>query len=170
MSNFYPGYLNGTHHLLSRQNYRGCREWRFRQTFRQTKSPDFPLFWEASPAKPRNFRSAWWPSRSRFAGCPFGSNDCVMAEAQRIRSKYQLRGANGRFTITGITRDAYGVPLANCTVRLFRNGTDEMVAKVTSDANGLYFATSPYNDGHFIVIHNPTGDRAGATANTLAPA
>jgi hypothetical protein len=70
----------------------------------------------------------------------------------------------------GVTRDQYGSPLGNCTVRCFRTSSGELVSQVTSDANGNYVATSPYSDQHFLTVHKTLSpDVAGASVDTLTP-
>lgn len=117
------------------------------------------------------YATRWWPRESQLIGGWSGSgDDTFLNYAPAWMDPWTRSGANGRFARVGITRDAYGSPLGNCIVRLIRTSTDEMVCKVTSDANGLYYATSPYNDGHFIVVHGPGGTLAGATVDSLIPA
>ena len=117
------------------------------------------------------YATRWWPRQSVIIGGWIGTADDVFQDyAPSWIDPWTRSGANGRLAFVGYTRDQYGSPLGGCTVRCYRVSTEEMVSKVTSDANGLYFATSPYNDSHFIVIHNTAGDQAGATKNTLTPA
>ncbi len=118
------------------------------------------------------YQTRWWPRSGQILG---GWGDGLSGEffqnkAPRWKAPQVVRGANGRLSFVGYTRDQYGSALGGCTVRLYRVSTEERVCKVTSDANGLYFATTPYNDAHFLVIHNPAGDLAGATKNSLTPA
>lgn len=126
----------------------------------------------AANTTPRqNFRSRWWPRSGSIIGGWSGSADDMFLNlpAQWIAPVVE-RGANGRLGFVGYTRDQYGSALGGCTVRLYRVSTEEQVAKVTSDANGLYFATTPYSDEHFLVIHNTAGTLAGATKTSLLPA
>lgn len=117
-----------------------------------------------------SYSTRWWPRSGPIVGGWTGSGEDVFQSkpGQWMPPRIE-RGANGRLAFVGYTRDQYGSPLGGCTVRCYRASTEELVSKVTSDANGLYFATSPYNDAHFLVIHNPAGDQAGATKNTLTP-
>lgn len=113
-----------------------------------------------------NWGCEWWPSRSGF-----------VADAAQIDSAAPWWGApsnrsgcNGRLAFVGYTRNAYGSPLGGVTVRLFRTSSDELVAKVVSDANGYYTATSPYLDAHYMVVHKTaTPDVAGASVDTIIP-
>ena len=133
-----------------------------------------PVLWDTQWEDDKEYagwQTPWWPAGSSVC---FGSGglqvDCPIAQAGWWGEPWISSGANGRLAFVGITRDATGSALANCTVRCIRTGTDEMVSKVTSDANGFYIATSPYTDAHFLVIHNAAGDRAGASVNTILPA
>lgn len=117
------------------------------------------------------YQTRWWPNSGKILGGWSGSaDDAFLNRASAWKNPRVERGCNGRLGFVGYTRDQYGSALGGCTVRLYRVSTEEQVAKVTSDANGLYFATTPYGDAHFLVIHNAAGDQAGATANTLTPA
>jgi len=111
----------------------------------------------------------WWPARGVLYG------DTGIADVQGPSLGYQdldiwLAGANGRLGFAGITRDQYGSALGNCTVRLVRVSTNEIVAQVTSDANGAFTITTPYLDAHFLTVHKSgTPDVAGASVDTLIP-
>lgn len=118
------------------------------------------------------FHTRWWPRSGQILG-GWGDGlggDIFQNKSPRWKQPFTVRGCNGRLAFVGYTRDQYGSPLGGCTVRLYRVSTEEQQAKVVSDANGLYFATTPYGDQHFLVIHSPAGDLAGATKNTLTPA
>jgi hypothetical protein len=119
------------------------------------------------------FVSPWWPSHGYLMG---GSGDGLVSDnllslTAEYADMWRSFGANGRLAYVGVTRDRYGSPLGNCTVRCFRTSTDELVSKVTSDANGAYIATTPYADGHYLVVHGSSGpELAGASVSTLLPA
>jgi hypothetical protein len=118
------------------------------------------------------YHTRWWPRSGQILG-GWGDGlegDIFQSKSPRWKAPRMERGANGRLAFVGYTRDEYGSALGNCTVRLYRASTEELVAKVMSDANGLYFATTPYNDAHFLVIHGPGGTIAGATKDSLLPA
>jgi hypothetical protein len=77
-----------------------------------------------------------------------------------------------RYAITGVTRDARnGAIIPSAIVKLYRTATDEVVDVVTSDANGNYVATSPYDTfALYAVAYLPgSPDIAGTTVNTLVP-
>lgn len=118
------------------------------------------------------YQTRWWPRQGQiFGGWGDGSGCCdFLNKPTRWKAPRIERGCNGRLGFVGYTRDQFGSVLGNCTVRLYRTSTEEQVCKVTSDANGLYFATTPYSDGHFLVIHNSGGTLAGATKDSLTPA
>lgn len=117
------------------------------------------------------YHTRWWPRSGQILGGWSGSaDDLFQNKSPRPKNPRTERGANGRLGFVGYTRDQYGSPLGGCTVRCYRASTEEQVSKVTSDANGLYFATTPYSDAHFLVIHNGDGSLAGATNTSLLPA
>lgn len=130
--------------------------------------------WDRIPADDYGFDTyfgnEWWPSRSSLMGGWDGEpSNQLVGDAPWFAWPSTRSGCNGRLGFVGYTRDQYGTPLANCTVRCIRASTDEMVSKVTSDANGFYIATTPYSDAHFLVVHDATGAIAGASVNTLLP-
>jgi len=124
-----------------------------------------------SVAEFAGFVSPWWPTRGFLMG-GWGDGlqgDNLLSLPAECADMWRSFGANGRLGFVGTTRDAFGSPLGNCTVRCIRTSTDEMVSKVVSDANGFYIATTPYNDSHMLVVHDSTGAIAGASVNTLLP-
>lgn len=79
--------------------------------------------------------------------------------------------ADQTFLITGTTKDSTGAALANCEVELYNTITDTVIARMVSDANGLYsfFATNLQN--HYAVAYKVGApDVAGTTVNTLVGA
>lgn len=115
------------------------------------------------------FYTPWWPTRGGALLADTGISD-VLRGVEVALDLYPVAGCNGRFGISGITRDQYGSALGLCTVRLFVTATDELVARVTSDANGAFIATSPYGVGvpHYMTVHYG-GTVAGASVDTLIP-
>lgn len=108
----------------------------------------------------------WWPRRGSLMGGFDGVDEnSMLARAAWWGDPWLLSGASSRLAFVGITRDQYGSPLAGCTVRCFVTSTDELVAKVVSDANGAYTATSPYNVDHYLVVHSADGTVAGASVS-----
>ena len=94
----------------------------------------------------------------------------MMTEAWQEDWFFEVRysGVKARKLISGVTKDASGVPLGGCTVDLFRTSTNEMVDSVVSDAAGNYKAGSPYEGAHYCVAYK-TGspDVFGTSKNTL---
>lgn len=115
-----------------------------------------------------SWRTPWWPCGSSLVG-ETGVSDALTSDIGWF-VEWISGGCNGRLGFNGITRDQYGSPLGGCTVRLFRTSTNELQAIVTSDANGAFLATSPYNDAHFMTVHKAgSPDVAGASIDTIIP-
>lgn len=111
-----------------------------------------------------DYRTDWWPAGSGMVA-DTGISDVLVGLGPY--DAYPVSGCNGRLAFNGITRDQYGSPLGNCTVRCYRVSTHELQSVVTSDANGAYIATTPYNDAHFLVVHGTSV--AGASLDTITP-
>jgi hypothetical protein len=77
-----------------------------------------------------------------------------------------------RFTygFIGISRDQYGSPLGGVTMKLFHTVDDVLIDKQTSDANGNYTLTTPFEDDHYIVAQKTSAVVSGATLDNLIPA
>lgn len=126
----------------------------------------------ASENEAVGFATAWWPAGSNLMGGLDGvPENTLLGSPARWTDPWYSLGSNGRLGFVGYTRDQYGSPLAGCTVRCFRTSSNELTAQVVSDGNGFYQATTPYADGHYLVIHK-TGspEVAGASISTLTPA
>lgn len=126
----------------------------------------------ASENEAVGFATAWWPAGSNLMGGLDGvPENTLLGSPARWTDPWYSLGSNGRLGFVGYTRDQYGSPLAGCTVRCFRTSSNELTAQVVSDDNGFYQATTPYADGHYLVIHK-TGspEVAGASISTLTPA
>lgn len=107
----------------------------------------------------------WWP-----AGCFDLAYTLGVLDNAHYDAPYPVSGANGRLALLGYTRDAYGSPMGGATVKLFRTVDDSLQNTVVSDANGLYSVTSPYADGHYLIVYKAgPPDVCGTTVNTLAP-
>lgn len=116
-----------------------------------------------------SWRTPWWPTGGALLG-DTGLSDVASEDIGWFVEWANRGGCNGRLGFNGVTRDQYGSPLGGCTVRLFRTSTDELVAKVTSDSNGAFLATSPYSDGHYMTVHQAGPPAvAGATIDTIIP-
>lgn len=118
------------------------------------------------------FSTPWWPASGNLMGGSGGVPENVyIAQPARWSEPWTSLGSNGRFGFVGYTRNQYGSPLAGCTVRCFRTSSNELTAKVESDGNGFYQATTPYADAHYLVIHKSgSPEVAGASISTLTPA
>lgn len=116
------------------------------------------------------FSTPWWPGPTALGAGFDGVSETGILSGHAGEYSWVALGANGRLGFVGYTRDRYGSPLGNCTVRCIRTATDELVSKVSSNENGFYIATTPYADGHFLVIHDSTGLQAGASMNSAVPA
>lgn len=78
-----------------------------------------------------------------------------------------------RYQISGVTKDAQGVALANCVVDIFMTRNDMLCASATSDADGNYsVGVSGVAGLTFYAVAYKTGspDVAGVTVNTLVAA
>jgi hypothetical protein len=74
----------------------------------------------------------------------------------------------GRVGISGVSRDSTNAAIGNCTLRLFRTGTDEKIAQTVSDGAGNFTFSFGTNAGYFyIVAENSDGSLAGVTLDTL---
>lgn len=117
----------------------------------------------------KGFATPFWPACGGFAD-PCGFDNCLTG-ATRWADPWYALGANGRLGFVGYTRDQYGSAIGGCTVRCFNTATNELTAQVVSDSNGFYIATTPYADGHYLVVHKSgSPDIAGASISTLTPA
>ena len=84
---------------------------------------------------------------------------------------YMDEGAAGgkRQTVFGVTRDGSGNPLASCKVYAFDLNTLTLVDQTTSDANGNYTVTTPY-DGATLFLRTFLGSTpAWGSSNNLTP-
>lgn len=112
-----------------------------------------------------SFQTDWWPY-----GCIDMAWTLGVLDNAHYDSPYPVSGSNGRFAIVGYTRDAYGSPIGGATVKLFRTADDSLQNTVVSDGNGLYSVTSPYADGHYLIVYKAgPPDICGTTVNTLTP-
>lgn len=119
------------------------------------------------------FVNPWWPYAGNLLSGAFGDGDGqILNYAPWWQEPWVRSGCNSRLGFVGYTRDAYGSPLGGCTVKCFRTSSDELVSTVTSDATGFYIATTPYIDGHYLVVQKPNAvpPVAGASLNTITPA
>jgi len=75
----------------------------------------------------------------------------------------------GYYTLTGITLDAGGAPLGNCTVNLFRTDNKEWIATTISDGSGNYSFTVGLDQGYYFCVGYQDGapDVFGTTDDNL---
>ena len=117
---------------------------------------------------PRLIEIPEWPLSRWFgdsSGIPDSASIFVGASwGNRVR----WQGSRLFYVVQGITRDVYGTPLPNCSVRLFRTSSNEFIGVVVSDGNGWYQIVTPYNDAHYLVAYKSgTPDVEGTTVNTI---
>lgn len=71
-------------------------------------------------------------------------------------------------SLTGISRDANGLPLGNCTIKMFRNWDDAMIASTVSDGSGNYTLYPPSSGPYYLVEYLAgSPDVAGISKNNL---
>lgn len=133
--------------------------------------PYLLLRYDGSDVGKAEFSSPFWPRCSSLMGGSDGVNEnCFISLSPCAGDPWPASGCNGRLGFVGFTRDAFGSPVGGCTVRCFNTATNELVSQVVSDANGFYQATTPYADGHYLVVHKAgPPDIAGASISTLTP-
>jgi hypothetical protein len=75
----------------------------------------------------------------------------------------------GFFSITGVTKDSTGTPLASVDVELFNTGSEQFLQKTTSDGSGNYSFVVPGNSSNYWVRAYKVGapDVAGTTINNI---
>jgi hypothetical protein len=113
------------------------------------------------------FTTDYWPGGSRLSGEPGVSAE--FQSAVQWGQYDQAAGASSRYGFVGVTRDAYGTPIASCTVKLFRTSDDLLLDTTTSDPSGNYLLnTAYYPDTHYLVAHKSgSPDVDGVSVNTL---
>lgn len=112
-----------------------------------------------------SFANEWWPGDDIDSGQTLG-----LLGRSWWADPSPVSGASSRLALTGYTRDAYGSPIGGCTVKIFRTIDDSLQSSVVSDSNGWYSITTPYADGHYLVVYRAgPPDICGTTVNTLAP-
>lgn len=75
------------------------------------------------------------------------------------------------YLVSGVTRDALGVAVGSCTVKLFNAATDVLTQTATSDASGNYsFAVDKTQTWYAVAYLAGAPDVAGTTVNTLVGA
>jgi hypothetical protein len=132
--------------------------------------------WDRSPADDYGydtyFGNEWWPSRSSLMGGWDGEpSNQLIGDAQWWGWPWTKSGAPSQMVFTGFTRDVYGSVLPACIVKCFRTADHTLQSSTTSDANGLYWLSTPYVEAHYLVVHKAgSPEVAGATVSSLLPA
>jgi hypothetical protein len=155
-------YVNGATHALNWNGFCFQDVRLHRMDFRPIQ--EFADVWAIPSA---SYVTDWWPGGAKLSGEP-GVN--AEFESAVLWGDYdQAGGASSRFGFVGVTRDAYGTPIAACTVKLFRTSDDLLLDTTISDPSGNYLLnTAYYPDTHYLVAHK-TGspDVDGVSVNTL---
>lgn len=71
------------------------------------------------------------------------------------------------YTITGVSRDATGIALGSCVVKLFNTTTDVLIQAQTSDASGNFSFTIDKNLICYLVCYKDGTPVFGTSKNTL---
>jgi hypothetical protein len=71
------------------------------------------------------------------------------------------------YSIGGVTRDANGVALGNCPVKLYRKNDDSVAGVTVSDASGNFRVSASPLIQHFWRAETVDGTLAGTTVSTL---
>jgi hypothetical protein len=152
--------------IPQRDDYRGVSEVDWQWSCAAQPAPLLPIALADDGVSTPSFATCFWPGGASLDG----GVESVRPGAW-WSAPWTTSGANGRLGFVGYTRDAFGSPLGGCTVRCVRTSTNELVAQVTSDANGFYTATTPYGDAHYLTVHNSavTPAVAGASVDSLIP-
>lgn len=109
----------------------------------------------------------WWPRGQGLIGDY--ATDVGLLNAVSYGFPETTRGTSSRYGFVGVTRDAYGSPLAGVTVKCFKTSDDSLLSQVVSDENGAFTVTTPYYpDTHYLVCYKAgSPDVEGTTVNTL---
>jgi hypothetical protein len=115
-----------------------------------------------------------------FHNTPFGRTDADLKQAPipkpvvfALRSKTQVVRARPYplpapyLRISGITQDSARLPVAGCTVNLFRTSDKAFMGSTVSGADGSYEFLQGGSTGYFVEAVDPTGLLVGTTLNTL---
>lgn len=117
-----------------------------------------------------DFATSWWPGTHWGMGCDCFDDSGSYPTYGWSQPTWSTGGASGRFAYVGYTRDQYGSPIAFATVKCFRTLNDTLQATVQSDAMGFYRITTPYAEGHYLVVYKAgPPDICGTTVNSLLP-
>jgi hypothetical protein len=114
-----------------------------------------------------DYMSEWWPQKGGFAG-DLGVDVSMLVATRGWTDPEITSGTSQRLGFVGVTRDAQGAPLGNCTVRVFRTSDGALVHETVSDANGAFLGCAYDGNAYFLVFYKSgTPDVFGTTVNTL---
>ena len=104
------------------------------------------------------------PSYSPAKGTGPNYGDNWEPEFNSTKQKFQ-----GSFSISGVTKDSTGTPIASCDVELFETGSEQFLQKTTSDGSGNYSFVVRSNSSNYWVRAYKVGapDVAGTTINNI---
>ena len=141
-----------------------------RRTQREDRQFADAIFADMDPTAPSSFKTVWWGGMiGSDMTAVFGADPCC-ADG-RSWTFFDQSGPSGesRYGFVGVTRDSFGAPARNCTVKLFRTSDDLLIDKTVSDLYGNFLLNTPfYPDTHYIVAHKTDAPPInGASVNTL---
>lgn len=114
----------------------------------------------------KSFRNVEKRHPSPFAKKGKGVNN-VLNKELNICAKFV-----GNFVFQGIVSDQNSLPIANCTVKLFRAFNDMIVGNTTTDATGLFrfnLANDSYHNYYITVKRTDIANTAGITSYLISP-
>jgi hypothetical protein len=98
---------------------------------------------------------------TRFGNTLFG-----IPERQRSVLRPPTVGEHN-YTLSGVSRDSSGNPLASCTVDLYRTGDNSWCGRTVSDGSGNFTFTGVGPGPFFVRATDAGGTVAGSTLGTL---
>jgi hypothetical protein len=132
------------------------------------------FFYDILPTEPfhhQGYTTGWWPGTG---GLDASGNEWLIPQWQLLPEMYS--GAVSKMAFIGVTRNAFGTALGECTVKLYKTadgaypGTkDTLLYEATSDVSGNFITyTQYYPDTHYMVSYKAGApDVQGTTVNTL---
>lgn len=112
-----------------------------------------------------------WPRSQGLSGNAYEIDGTYVPDSVWYNWPRQDSGSRSCYLITGVTRDANGSILANCTVNAFTSVDNVLQGTDLSDNLG-YFTVSTYSSGnHYLVAYKAStpSNLAGSSDNNLAP-
>ena len=117
-----------------------------------------------APTSFRPYARMGWGGRaaSHFRGAVRGAGDGTVV--------YRSPGGWANWEIVGVSRNSAGVALASCVIELFESGSDLVIARTVSAANGAFTLSNPGTGPFYLVAYKAgSPDVAGTTVNTILP-